>query len=183
MECKVLTKIFDINEPFYPSKYRTKFFEVLLTLGKAKQVSIEFKDKYCNHSAKPSQIFWRDIPIMEIKCLGNEINFQIQNDREKTLFFLLRQLVQLSSARYITILIQLRLPSWKKSHEFIFVLNSVGESFIIPTDFNFSSMELKKLLKIVMIQTEKKIDDEQDFDLIDILSPDTETFHEFKIRF
>ncbi len=183
MECKVLSKIFDINEPISSSKYRTQFFKVLLTLGKTRQVNIEFIDKYCKHSAKPSQIYWRDIPIMRIKCLGSEINFQIQNDNKNTLFFLLRQMVQLPSVRYITIMIMLRLPPWEKPHEFIIVLNRGGKVFIIPTDNNFSSMELKKLLKYLTIQTERKIDTEQDLDLIDILLPDTKHLHEFKIRF
>lgn len=183
MECKVLSKIFDINEPVVSSNYHTQFLEVLLTLGKTKQVNIEFIDEYCKHSAKPSQISWRDIPIMRITCLGSEINFQIQNDNKKTLFFLLRQLLQLPSVRYITILIMLRLPPWKNLHEFIIVINQEGKVLIIPTDHNFSLMELKKLLKILLIQTERKIDSEQDLDLIDILLPDKNPFHEFKIRF
>ena len=146
-------------------------------------MNIEFIDEYCKHSAKPSQISWRDIPIMRITCLGSEINFQIQNDNKKTLFFLLRQLLQLPSVRYITLLIMLRLPPWDKLHEFIIVISHEGKILIIPTDHSFSSMELDKLLKILIIQTERKIDNEQDLGLIDILLPDTNPFHEFKIRF
>ncbi len=183
MECKVLSEIFDINEPTAFSNYHTQLLEVLLTLGKTKQVNVEFIDEYCKHSAKPSHIYWRNIPIMRIKCLGREINFQIQNDNKKTLFFLLRQLVQLPSVRYISILIMLRLPPWDKLHEFIIVISHEGKIVIIPTDLNFSSMELDKLLKFLIIQTEKKIDNEQNLSLIDILLPDTNPFHEFKIRF
>jgi len=183
MECKVLSKIFDIIEPNSTSNFRPQFFEVLLTLGKTRQVNIEFKDNYCEHSAKPSQIYWRDIPIMRIKCLGKEIDFQIQNDKKNTLFTLLKQLVQLPSVRYITILIHLRLPPWEKSQEFIIGLNRGGKILIIPTDYSFSSMELKKLLKFLMSQTNRRIDNQQNLDLIDILLPDTNPFHEFKIRF
>ena len=183
MECKVISKIFDINKPVTSSKYCTQILEVLLILGKAKQVNIEFLEKYCKHSDKPSQIYWRDIPIMGIKCLGREINFQIQNDKKNTLFFLLRQMVQSPSVSYITILIQLRLPPWERAHEFIIVINRTGKVLIIPTDHAFSSMELKKVSRFLMIRTERNINSEQDFDLIDILIPDTNPFNDFKIRF
>jgi hypothetical protein len=183
MECKVLSKIFDIDEPVIASNYRTQLLEVLLNSGKTEQVNIEFMEKYCKHSAKPSQIFWRDIPIMRIKCLGSEIDLQIQNDKKNTLYFLLRNLVQLPSVRYISILIQLRLPPWKKLQKFIIVLNRVGNIALIPTENSFSSMELKKLLKNLRIKTKRKLDKEQNLELIDILLPDSKPFHDFKIRF
>jgi hypothetical protein len=183
MECKVLSKIFDINDPVVSFDYRTQFLEVLLKQGKTAQVNIEFLHNYCKHSAKPSQIYWRDIPIMRIKCLGSEINLKIKNNKVNILFFLLRQLVQLPSIRNITILINLRLPQWKKGREFFIVLYGLDSISIVPTEDNITSMELKKLLKHLTIKTKQRERNDQGLELIDILLPDTQSFHEFKIRF
>ena len=183
MECKVLCKIFDIKEPMSSFDYRTQFLEVLLNQGKTKEVNIEFLQKYCTHSSKPSQIYWRDIPIMRINCLGSEINFQINHNKDNILFFLLRQLVQLPSIRYITVLINLRLPQWIKPREFLIMLNGIENISIVPTEENISSAELKKLLKHLTIQTKRFLGNDQGLELIDILLPDTRSFHEFKIRF
>ncbi len=163
--------------------YRTQFLEVLLGQGKTKQVNIEFLHNYCKHSEKSSQIYWRDIPIMRIKCLGSEIHLKIINNKENILFFLLRQLVQLPSIHNITILINLRLPQWKNYREFLIVLYGFNSISILPTEDNIPSMELKKLLKHLTIKTNRKEKNDQGLELIDILLPDTQSIHEFKIRF
>ena len=183
MECKVLSKIFDINESALTLDYRTQFLEVLFNQGKAKEVNIEYSKEYCKHPSKSSQIFWRDIPIMRINCLGTEINFQIKNNKENILFFLLKHIIKNPSIQYITILIKLRLPQWKRRREFLIILNGEDNISIIPTEDNISSIELKKLLKYLTIETKRNYKDDQNLELIDILIPDTESYNEFKIRF
>ena len=120
---------------------------------------------------------------MRINCLGNEISFEIKSNKKNILFFLLRQLVQLPFVHNITILIQLRLPQWKKAREFIIMLHGTENISIIPTENNILSVELKKLLKYMTIQTKKNSIKSEGLELIDILLPDTQSFNEFKIRF
>ena len=183
MECRVLSKIFDINEPLISSSSLSRIVETLLEIGETLMVNIEFTDNFCKHSTKPSKIFWRDLPIMKIECLGKEINFFIQNNNENIINFLLKNLFQLPSIHCIKLLVKLRLPQWYKAQEFIVIINKLGGICILPTDFSFSSKELMKLQKQVKMYSERKIINEEHLELIDVLFPDEEIFNEFRIRF
>ena len=182
MDCKVLHKMFESNAKGFNTNLRVYTLDTLLSLGQVRRITIEFRDDYCSHSTKPSQIYWQNIPIHRLKTLGTECDIRIQNSKQKIIFFLMKNVIQLPFVRFISILLELRLPSWDTLFEFAFVLNSEGKMFITPTSHNISAVDMKKLTKYVTAQAHKKLEKEIDEDLLDILLPETIPLRDFKIR-
>ncbi|MHA2175896.1 MAG: hypothetical protein ACXABI_13765 [Candidatus Hodarchaeales archaeon] len=182
MECKILLRMFRNEETRVTTNHRTHFLETLLALGEAKKITIEFMTDYCNHSSKPSSISWKDIPILRLKCEGTECDIHIQNNTQNIVFFLLQNLSDLPFVKFISLLIDLKIPSWDRSYEFIVIIDSLGNTSLIPSNRNFSSLDLKKLIKHLEIHTERKISSQNEEELIDILFSDKIPLHEFKIR-
>ncbi|PWI49252.1 hypothetical protein CEE45_02610 [Candidatus Heimdallarchaeota archaeon B3_Heim] len=174
--------MFESNEKGFNPNLRVHTLDTLLSLGQVRRITIEFRNDYCGHSTKPSQIYWRDIPILRVKCLGTECDIRIQNNKQEVIFFLMKNVIKLPFVRFISILLELRLPSWETLYEFAFVLNSEGKMFITPTSHNISAVDLKKLTKYVTAQASKKFEKEIDEDLLDILLPETIPLRDFKIR-
>ena len=182
MDCNIIHKMFQIDELLQRLNDRAYLIENLLSTGFVKRITFEFLREYCKHPSKPSQIYWREIPIIRIRCTGKECDIRIQNNSQNVVFFLLRQIIQLSSVRFISVLIDLRLPSWDKPYEFVIIINRIGNMFIIPTMQNFSVKEIKKLQRQIMIQVSKKISQEKELELIDIIVPDSLPLSDFKVR-
>ncbi len=182
MDCNILHTMFETNETDNIPNLLTHFLDTLLSLGQVRRKTIEFLDDYCNHSTKPSQIYWREIPILRVKCLGTEIDIRIQNNKKEIVFFLMKNVIKIPFVRFISILLEIRLPSWDRLYEFAFVLSSEGRMFITPTSHNISTVDLKKLAKYVNVQVNRSFAKEIDEDLIDIILPDTIPLRDFKIR-
>ena len=177
--------MFQVDELGLRPNQRAHLVETLLSLGHVKRITIEFLREYCNHSSnssKPSQVYWREIPIFRLKCEGKECDLRIQNNTQNVVFFLLKNIIQLPSVRFVSLLIDLRLPSWEKTNEFAVIVNRIGKMLIIPTSQNLSSLVIKKLLKHINIQVTKKILRENDLELIDIILPESLPLSDFKIR-
>ncbi len=182
MDCRILHNMFENNDKVPLLSLPAHLLDTLLTLGQVRRITFEFLDNYCSHSTKPSQIYWREIPILRIKCLGTETDIRIQNNKREVIFFLLKNIVQLPSVDFTSILLELRLPSWKQSYEFIFVLSKEGKMLITPTIKNISAIDLKKLAKYINTQAKRLFVEEDNEDLLDILLPDTLLLRDFKIR-
>jgi hypothetical protein len=174
--------MFQIDEFVQRLNDRAYLIENLLSFGFVKRINIEFLHEYCKHPSKPSQIYWREIPIIRIRCTGKECDIRIQNNSQNVVFFLLKQIIQLSSVRFISVLLDLRLPSWDKPYEFVIIINRIGKMLIIPTSQKFSSKEIKKVEKHIKIQVSKKISQEKDLELIDIILPESLPLSDFKVR-
>ena len=182
MECKIILRMFRAGEESNTPNQRTKLLEALLTLGEARRITIEFPRVYCYHSSKPTRIYWKDIPILQLKCEGPECEMHIQNNIPKIVFFLVQNITNLPYVKYMSVLITLKLPSWKESHEFIIIVDHDCKISLIPTQRNFSSLDLHKLVKYLKIHTERNASLQTDEDLMDILFTDNIPLHEFKIR-
>ena len=182
MDCNIILKMFQVDELLQRFNDRAYLIENLLSTGHVKRITIEFLREFCKHPSKPSQIYWREIPIIRIRCIGKECDIRIQNDTQNVVFFLLKQIVQLPSVRFISVLLDWRLPSWDKPYEFAIIINRIGKMLIIPTSQNFSSKEVKKLQKHITIQVSRKISQKKDLELIDIILPDSLPLSDFKVR-
>ncbi|MHA1977387.1 MAG: hypothetical protein ACW98F_09810 [Candidatus Hodarchaeales archaeon] len=174
--------MFETNENGSIPNLRAHLLDTLLSLGQVRRITIEFLDDYCDHSTKPSQIYWREIPILRVKCLGTESDIRIQNNKEEVISFLMKNVITLPFVRFISILLEIRLPSWDRLYEFAFVLNSEGKMFITPTSHNISAADLKKLTKYVNVQANRSFAKEIDEEIIDIILPDTIPLRDFKIK-
>ena len=182
MDCKILHKMFESNERGNLPNLRAHVLDTLLSLGQVRRITIEFRNDYCSHSSKPSQIYWRELPILRVKCLGTESDIRIQNNKNDVIFFLMKNVIQLPFVQFISLLVDIRLPSWDKLYEFAFVLNSEGKMLISPSNHNISASDLKKLKKYVTVVANKSFTKEIDEDLLDILLPDTLPLRDFKIK-
>ncbi|MHA2288580.1 MAG: hypothetical protein ACXABG_07325, partial [Promethearchaeota archaeon] len=110
MDCNILHKMFEKSEAGEIPNLRVHLLDTLLSLGQVRRITIEFLDNYCDHSTKPSQIYWREIPILRVKCLRTETDIRIQNNEKKIVFFLMKNLVKLPFVSFISILVDIRLP-------------------------------------------------------------------------
>jgi hypothetical protein len=174
--------MFRAEEKSNAPNQRTHLLETLLTLGNARRITIEFLTEYCNHSSKPTRISWKDIPILKLKCKGAECDMHIQNNIPNIVFFLIQRITNLPFVKYVSILISLKLPSWRKSHEFIVIIDHQCNISVIPAKRKFSSLDLRKLIKHIKIHTERNSSLQNDEDLMDILFTEKIPLHEFKIR-
>ncbi len=182
MDCKILHRMFESKEQVSLPILRAHVLDTLLSHGQVRRITIEFLDNYCNHSKKPSQIYWREMPILRVKCLGTEIDIRIQSNKQEVVSFLMKNIIQLPFVRFISILVEIRLPSWNKLYEFAIILNTEGKMLITPTKINFPAIELKKLTKYVKAQANRSFTQESDEDLLDILLPESLPLRDFKIR-
>jgi hypothetical protein len=161
---------------------RTHILETLLLVGHPKRIIIDLTNTSCSHSVKPSHIFWKDLPILKLTCLGTECDITIQNNTQNVLSFLLKHVIIDSLVSHFSILIDLKLPTWDQFYEFVFVINKEGFISTIPTSRPLSPVHLSKLVKYINIQTDRKSIKKDDSDLMDILVPNDLLLRDFKIR-
>lgn len=171
MNCKLIHMIFNRNELFHFSFDRDAQVEAILGMGQVKRISIDFLTEICHHPSHPSQIFWREIPIVRIKCLGVQCEFEILSNAQNILYQIIQPVIQLPHLRYIATLVDLRLPGWNSYQEFIMALNRVGKLLLIPTKIALSTLELLKINKRWKVQTNKLLELKNDLKLLDVIAP------------
>ncbi|MHA2388332.1 MAG: hypothetical protein ACXACW_06385, partial [Candidatus Hodarchaeales archaeon] len=102
--------------------------------------------------------------------------------KKDIVFFLMKNVIKVPFVCFISILLELSLPSWDRLYEFAFVLSSEGRMFITPTSNNISAVDLKKIAKYINVQANRSFAKGIDENLIDIILPDTIPLRDFKIR-
>ncbi len=181
MNCKLIPLIFERNEPFHFSFDRDAQIEAILKLGRVKRISIDFLSVMCHHPNHSNQIYWREIPIVQIRCFGSQCAVEIHNNLQEILFRLIQPIIQHSKLRYIALLVELSLPGWDTPHEFIFVLNRTGKLLLIPTETALSHLELLKIKKYWSIQVKKCLKSKDNLKLLDIVAPESFPKSDFRI--
>jgi len=181
MNCQLIHIIFSRSEPFCYSLELGAQIEVILELGRVKGISLDFMSEICYHPSHTSQIFWQEIPILRIRCLGAHCDFEVFNNTQNILFYLIQPVIQHQKFQYASLLVDLRLPSWKYLYEFLLVLNRSGSFSLCPTRKPLSAIELSKLNKQCKIQAEKKIEKKKDHYLLDAITPNPFPNSDFRI--
>ncbi|KPK88137.1 MAG: hypothetical protein AMS27_00375 [Bacteroides sp. SM23_62_1] len=173
--------IFERKEPFHFSFDRDAQIETILKIGRVKQISIDFLYDICHQPDHSSQIYWREVPIVQINCSREQCVFKILCNTQDILFRLIQPVIQHTSLRYIALLADLILPGWVKPLELIMVLNRVGKLFLIPTETALSQFEFAKIRKYWKIQVEKYLRSKNDLRLLDIIAPESFPNNEFRV--
>ncbi|UCG90494.1 MAG: hypothetical protein JSU57_01820 [Candidatus Heimdallarchaeota archaeon] len=181
MNCKLIHLIFDRKNFFHFSFNRDAQVEAILELGRVKRISIDFLSDICHHPNHPSQIFWHEIPIVCIRCIGAQCDFEVLNNIQNILFQLIQPVIQLPIVRYIAILVNLVLPGWNTHQEFIMALNRAGKLLLIPTEIALAPLELLKLKKNWRIRVNKLIELKNNLKLLDAIKPRLFPNSEFRI--
>ncbi|MFX0171290.1 MAG: hypothetical protein ACFE9L_05170 [Candidatus Hodarchaeota archaeon] len=181
MNCQLIHLIFSKKDPSFFSLELEAQFEAILTLGRVKGITIDFLSEICTHPTRTSQIFWHEIPIMKIRCFGTQSDFEVFNNNQDILFYLIQPVIHISKLQFVSLLVDIRLPSWNNFHEFLFVLYRIGKLILFPTMKSFSSTDLIKLRRVCKIQAEKNIVKKQDLDLLDVIAPNPFPNSDFRI--
>lgn len=181
MNCKLIQLIFERKEPFHFSFDRDAQIEAILKIGRVKQISIDFLSDICHHPDHSSQIYWREDPVVQIKCFREHCVFKILCNAQDILFRLIQPVIQHTSLRYIALLVDLVLPGWVKPVELIMVLNRVGKLLLIPTEISLSQFEFSRIIKYWKIQVDKYIRSKNDLKLLDIIAPESFPNNEFRV--
>ncbi|MFX0051494.1 MAG: hypothetical protein ACFE8U_09400, partial [Candidatus Hermodarchaeota archaeon] len=180
MNCQLIYLIFNKKDPSFFSLELEAQFEAILELGRVRGITIDFLSEICTHTTRTSQIFWQEMPIVKIRCLGTQSDFEVFNNNQDILFYLIQPLIRYSQLQFISLLVDFRLPSWTNVHEFLFVLNRSGNIILFPMK-SFSSKDLTKLRRVCKIQAEKNIEKKQDLDLLDAIAPNPFSNSDFRI--
>lgn len=181
MNCKLIHMIFERNEPFHLSFNRDAQVEAILEIGRVKQINIDFITNLCHHTKHSSQIYWCEIPIVQITCSGIQCEFEILSNTQDILFSIIQPIIQQTNLRYITILVDLSLSGWDSYYEFIMVLNRIGKLLLIPTKEALSLRDLSKMRKHWEIQVKKALEEKEDLKLLDIIAPKPFRYSDFRI--
>ncbi|MFW9903878.1 MAG: hypothetical protein ACFFFH_06060 [Candidatus Thorarchaeota archaeon] len=171
----------DRREPFHFSFNRDAQIEAILRIGRVKSIGIEFLSEMCQHPNYFSQIYWRELPIIQFSCFRSGCAFEILTNTQDILFRLIQPVIQHTYLRYIAILLDLRLPGWGTSQEIITVLNRVGKLLLIPTKTALTHLDFLKIRKYWKIQIKKCLKSKEDLKLLDIIAPESFPSNEFRI--
>ncbi|UCE14127.1 MAG: hypothetical protein JSV04_02855 [Candidatus Heimdallarchaeota archaeon] len=183
MNCKLIHIIFNRNESNFFSKEKDALVESILSLGKIQRISIDFTNELCNHANQPSQVFWREVPIVRIKCMGVQCEFDVVNNQQDVLFHLIRPVTRLTRVRYIAVLGDFRLPGWSRMEELIVVLNRAGKLLIVSSQNPLSTVYLSKLKRRIKAHANKLLRIKDEVQLLDIIAPDIIPNNEFRVSF
>lgn len=181
MNCKLIHIIFNRDESDFFSRERDAQVESILSLGRVKRIDIDFSSEFCNHANRPSQIYWREVPIVRLKCLGVKCELEIVNHQQDILFQLILPVTRLPGARYMAVLGDFRLPGWRRMEELIVILNRAGKLLIVPSQEPLSTIYLSKLKKRIKAHTNKLIRIKEEIKLLDIIAPDLIPKNEFRV--
>ncbi|MFX1507850.1 MAG: hypothetical protein ACFFDC_17315 [Promethearchaeota archaeon] len=181
MNCKLIGIIFDRKEPFHFSFDRDAQIEAILRIGRVKNIGIEFLSEMCHHPNYSSQIYWREHPIVHVRCFRSGCAFRILKNTQDIVFRLIQPVIQHTNLRYIAILVDLRLPGWSNPQEIIMVLNRIGKLLLIPTETSVSHLNFLKIRKFWKIQVKKCLKSKKDLKLLDIIAPESFPSNEFRI--
>ncbi len=181
MDCQIIHLIFARNECNQDLFEREALIKAIFEFSRIKTINFEFNLKICHHPNRFLTIQWREIPILRIKCIGDQCDLNVLNQKQNILFNLIKPLIHFSDVRYISFLADLRLPGWSNFHELIISLNRAGGFFLYPTQINLSLRELKKLKRRLNIRKMKIFNQSNDFDILDAISPNHFSLSDFKI--
>lgn len=181
MDCQIIHIIFNRKKLSQDSYDREAQIKTIFDLCKVKSINFEFNSEICLHPKRSFTVQWREIPILHIKCIGDQCDFDVLNQKQNILFNLIQPLTHFSDVCYISFLADFRLPGWSNFHELIISLNRAGGFFLYPTQINLSLRELKKLKRRLNIEIMKILNQSNDFDILDAINPNHFSLSDFKI--
>jgi hypothetical protein len=181
MDCQIIHLIFSRKKYNQDSSEREAQVKAIFEFSKLKGISFDFNSEICHHPKRSCIIQWREIPILRIKCFGDQSDLHVLNHKQDILLHLIQPMIYVPDVRYISFLVDFRLPGWNSFQESILTLNRAGGFFLHPTQINLSSSELKKLKRRLNIEVMKILEQKNDITLLDAINPNHFSFTDFRI--